>query len=122
MKKITYIITFLLATLISYQCSESNFLDIQPQNQLSDADFWKTEDDFLSAINGVYNSYAQYGTASFSMNTVANTPSGDLHWNVLGDLNKLETLDLVASNGETGNAYSSINYSITQANTLLARI
>lgn len=52
MKKIKNIILILSSVILS---SCGNYLDLNPNDQLSDAKFWKSEEDVKFALTGVYN-------------------------------------------------------------------
>lgn len=51
MKKVILFTLFLLAVL----CSCEDYLDIYPDDQITDGTFWQTKEDAVLALNGVYN-------------------------------------------------------------------
>jgi starch-binding outer membrane protein, SusD/RagB family len=58
MKKILYILPF-LSIGIFFSCGD-DFLDVTPRNELTDASFWKTEEDATLALNGCYRLWEAY--------------------------------------------------------------
>lgn len=58
MKNIKYSLLVIFAGIL-YSCGNA-FLDVEPQNELSDPTFWKTEDDAKLALNGCYNNWETY--------------------------------------------------------------
>jgi len=82
-KKIVLKTTFVLSALfiISTSGCKKDLLDKQPLSSISDATFWKTENDATLALNGVYDTGSGFTNYNF--------------WSGLGMIN----LDLAAGNG-----------------------
>ncbi|MFP4288236.1 MAG: RagB/SusD family nutrient uptake outer membrane protein [Bacteroidota bacterium] len=62
MKKIIVYIAFSLFLILPFSCSE-DFLEVENKNQLTDGNFYQTQDDFLLALNSLYGPLM--GTGAF---------------------------------------------------------
>ena len=59
MKKILLLTILALNIVVIYSCGDK-FLDVKPRNELTDASFWKTEQDATLALNGCYRLWENY--------------------------------------------------------------
>ncbi|MFN7280386.1 MAG: RagB/SusD family nutrient uptake outer membrane protein, partial [bacterium] len=55
MKKIFIIIVIFLGTGLSFSSCNKDFLDLTPLDQISDPEFWKTDQDLELYMNGLYS-------------------------------------------------------------------
>ncbi len=123
MKNLFYICAILLLT----SCS-GNFLDLSPEHFENEGNFFKTEDDFTQAINGVYPTLrAVSGRHAFLMGEMRSdnthytrNPSDRGFSAVRGE----EIADFIidSQNGYVNDMYNSCFYGISRANIVLTRI
>lgn len=123
MKKIFYICTILILS----SCS-GNFLDLSPEHFENEGNFFRTEDDFEQAINGVYPTLrAVSGRHAFLMGEMRSdnthytrNPSDRGFAAVRGE----EIADFIidSQNGYANDMYNSCFYGISRANIVLTRI
>src|SRR5690349_8316986 len=73
MKQLKYI-TIVLLLLVSQLGCKKGFLDSYPKNSLSAGTFYKTEDDFINATNGIYDALQSDRELSFFPMTDIATP------------------------------------------------
>lgn len=73
MKQLKYI-TIVLLMLVSQLGCKKGFLDSYPKNSLSAGTFYKTEDDFINATNGIYDALQSDRELSFFPMTDIATP------------------------------------------------
>ena len=106
--------------MVVYGCKEK-FLNTAPQNAITDASFWRSDQDFESGVNAAYFAL-QFNGASFPWFVLANIPAGDLKPNDNSDYFALEALNFQATNGEFRNSWSSLYEIITRSNTVLSRM
>lgn len=59
MKK--YSVLIIAASLLVFAGCKKNILDLSPQDNISDADYWKSASDLQLYCNGFYNSFPSYG-------------------------------------------------------------
>lgn len=125
MKKI---ILICLSALFLISC-ESNFLDTAPENQLTDGTFYKTEDHFTKAVNGVYNilSNHEYQRSSWLMGEMR---SDNTHYNHYANdrgrhlIHREDIANFMVEeqNEHTAHFWRLSYVGISRANTLLDRI
>jgi tetratricopeptide (TPR) repeat protein len=119
-KNISAIAAFMLSLFAYHGCSEK-FLDVKPQNDITDVSFWKTAQDFEAGVNAAYFAL-QWDGASFPWYALANMPTGDLKPNENDNHFNLESLNFLAVNGEFTSAWRACYTVINRANLVLKQI
>lgn len=71
--KIPKLIVVLMFMTLANGCGE-DFLTQYPKDQITEATFFKTEADYVAAVNGVYDAYTQLHTAEFQVYMDMATP------------------------------------------------
>lgn len=126
------IIKFLLlpitAALLLSGCSK-NFLDKNPPDQLSSANFWKTRSDADQALTSIYSYLIQGYNYTSSTNTGQGWGSGTPYWETLTDnaysgaFGTVATGDIEATTGTIqSDAYNTPYKAIQDCNVFLANI
>lgn len=75
MKNIKYILLIFATGLILNSCDDS-FLDKTPEDEISDADFWQTENDLQLYLNDLYSNFTGWGSSG-------SAPSPDLGTDII---------------------------------------
>ncbi|MDA3890552.1 MAG: RagB/SusD family nutrient uptake outer membrane protein [Salinivirgaceae bacterium] len=105
--------TIVLAIILIFQTSCNKWIDIEPENDLIQQEFWKTQDDVLAVLAATYNATRSNSFIAFSHGEIRadfiTIPSGDLGWPAIAG-NKV-----TATSGETGwgGYYKAINLANT---------
>lgn len=97
-----------------YSCNK--MLDLKPINEISDADYWKTADQFKLAANEFYNYMITFGTVLYD------APHADMRGDLVAARNTFSngTNTLSATDGNWNNAFSrlrAINYLLDKSKT-----
>lgn len=123
MKKLKNILSVVACTvmLFAYHGCSEKFLDVKPQNDITDVSFWKTEQDFEAGVNAAYFAL-QWDGASFPWYALANMPTGDLKPNENDNHFNLEKLNFLATNDEFRNAWRACYTVITRTNLVLKQL
>lgn len=113
MKVRKYVILLLLPF---FACSES-FLDKDPMSTLTDATFYKTEDDALASLSGVYDAFARNNTMDFLYLIHGYLPSGDILAGSQGIANSTYMFNVDTNTGS--GIWSATYLAVTRANTTI---
>nr|WKN39015.1 RagB/SusD family nutrient uptake outer membrane protein [Tunicatimonas sp. TK19036] len=108
-----YIIILLLPL---FACSES-FLDKDPMSTLTDATFYKTEDDALASLSGVYDAFAKNNTMDFLYLIHGYMPCGDVLAGSQGLANSTYLYNIDINTG--GGIWNGTYLVVTRANTTI---
>lgn len=101
MKTVKYTYALLLAgALCLSQTGCKDALDLQPLDQLSDASYWKTPNDFMLASNQFYTFLRNYGDVAY------NTPGGAAATGPSQNFHSDFKSDLIVFNSDASNVYS----------------
>ena len=102
----------------------SDFLEQNPQTDLSENDFYKTADDILSAVNGVYSSL-QEGDIYGNWYVFGEIPSDNTRNQLSGSVttqNKFDQFYIDTQNSMIANFWKAAYKVINRTNTVLGRI
>ena len=102
----------------------SDFLEQNPQTDLSENDFYKTADDILSAVNGVYSSL-QEGDIYGNWYVFGEIPSDNTHNQLSGSVttqNEFDQFYIDTQNSMIANFWKAAYKVINRTNTVLGRI
>lgn len=102
----------------------SDFLEQNPQTDLSENDFYKTADDILSAVNGVYSSL-QEGDIYGNWYVFGEIPSDNTRNQLSGSVttqNEFDQFYIDTQNSMIANFWKAANKVINRTNTVLGRI
>lgn len=102
----------------------SNFLEQNPQTDLSENDFYKTADDILSAVNGVYSSL-QEGDIYGNWYVFGEIPSDNTRNQLSGSVttqNEFDQFYIDTQNSMIANFWKAAYKVINRTNTVLGRI
>ncbi|HLZ87250.1 MAG TPA: RagB/SusD family nutrient uptake outer membrane protein, partial [Puia sp.] len=118
----------LTAALMLCACSK-NFLDKNPTDQLSTANFWKTQSDADQALTSIYSYLIQGYNYTSSTNTGQGWGSGTPYWETLTDnaysgaFGTVATGDIESTTGTIqSDAYNTPYKAIQDCNVFLANI
>ncbi|MCU7549663.1 RagB/SusD family nutrient uptake outer membrane protein [Chitinophagaceae bacterium LB-8] len=123
MKKITFkYISFIAGILVWFQFSCNKNVDLKPINEISDADYWKTAEQYKLAANEFYTyliSFAQVLYDPFAANTNAGSPHSDIRSDLVAQRNVFSngTNPSVTTDGNWNSAYTrlrAINYLLSK--------
>ncbi|GAA4457238.1 RagB/SusD family nutrient uptake outer membrane protein [Nibrella saemangeumensis] len=120
MKKLKIAILSMVGLLTIYGCTKT-FLDLTPQNAITDVAYWKSDKDFEAGVNAAYFAL-QWNGASFPWYALAGMPTGDLKPNENANHFNLEALNFQAVNSELVSSWSAGYEIITRANLVLSRM
>jgi starch-binding outer membrane protein, SusD/RagB family len=116
--------TLIFAVMVFAACGKK-YLDLQPTDVLTNANFFKTESDAQSALIGVY---AQLQPEATFGNLI---DAANMDWTMSGDLYEqdqntprvqLEMLSLPADNTYTTQMYAGLYQGVSRANTVIDRV
>ena len=102
----------------------SDFLEQNPQTDLSENDFYKTADDILSAVNGVYSSL-QEGDIYGNLYVFGEIPSDNTRNQLSGSVttqNEFDQFYIDTQNSMIANFWKAAYKVINRTNTVLGRI
>ena len=102
----------------------SDFLEQNPQTDLSENDFYKTADDILSAVNGVYSSL-QEGDIYGNWYVFGEIPSDNTRNQLSGSVttqNEFDQFYIDTQNSMIANFWKTAYKAINRTNTVLGRI
>lgn len=102
----------------------SDFLEQNPQTDLSENDFYKTADDILSAVNGAYSSL-QEGDIYGNWYVFGEIPSDNTRNQLSGSVttqNEFDQFYIDTQNSMTANFWKAAYKVINRTNTILGRI
>lgn len=120
MKKTIYLM--LLVVMTSVSCSD---LDMKPLSKLTDQNAYKTKNDLLGGLSGVYSTVGCYMDGLFKVNEActdeAVVPARGSDWKS-NDLQSLHKHTWTTENGEINNAYNNLSSGIAQANLFINAI
>ena len=120
----TVYLTLLLCTgLLISSCSE-DFLDLKPKTQLSVDDYFKTPEQFESAVNGAYSSL-QEGNLYGNWYVLSEIPSDNTSNQLSGSVTDQDEFDkyyIRSTNPYIANFWNSSYMTINRINTVLNRI
>lgn len=120
----TVYLTLLLCTgLLISSCSE-DFLDLKPKTQLSVDDYFKTPEQFESAVNGAYSSL-QEGNLYGNWYVLSEIPSDNTSNQLSGSVTDQDEFDkyyIRSTNPYIANFWNSSYMAINRINTVLNRI
>lgn len=119
MKRILLVMAFTLTILAS--CS--NFLNLQPENQISDQTFYKSVNDFEAAVVGPYANLQDVYNSSYLYLTELTTDNTNVTLQSPG-ISELECdeMRLTATNGYVSGIWSSSYNSISRCNNIITRL
>jgi len=120
MKSKILILTAILTTLVFHGCNES-FLEKSPPSSLSEANFFQTEEDAISAINAAYGSLQMRGLYSEDYPKVAEVPADDITIDNTSGLS-FDDFGFSPAESQIDNVYSLSNEGVFRANQVLARV
>src|SRR5437867_10702299 len=87
MKQIRFqYISLLASLLVLFQYSCNKLVDLKPINEISDADFWKTADQFKLAANEFYTYEISFGNVLYDPPPGGSLSSNSAHSDLRGDL------------------------------------
>lgn len=124
MKAMKYKYLSILIFSLLLGCSES-FLDLSPHSQLSETNYFKTSEDFKSALNGVYGILKEgplYGTQWY---VISEIPSDNTREQLSGSVTDQDEFDefyLRSTNPYLANFWNSSYKGIMAANTVINKI
>jgi tetratricopeptide (TPR) repeat protein len=119
-KRLLALPAFMLLMLAYHSCTDK-FLEVNPQNDITDANFWKNEKDFEAGVNAAYFAL-QWDGASFPWYALANMPTGDLKPNENDEHFNLEKLNFQAINGQFASAWRACYTIISRTNLVLKQL
>ena len=120
----TVYLTLLLSTGIFLSSCSEDFLDLKPKTQLSVDDYYKTAEQFESAVNGAYSSLQEtnlYGNWYVLSEIPSDNTSNQLSGSVT-DQDEFDKYYIRSTNPFTANFWNSSYMAINRINTVLDRI
>lgn len=124
MKRLNYISLLLGVVLIASSCKKS-FLDLSPEGQLNENNFFLTTKDFQTAVVGAYVPLRDIASVEFYMDEMR---SDNTHYDInptdrgsVTTENLADFLD-ISSNGQTGARYQAAYRGIGRTNVILDRL
>jgi len=120
----TVYLTLLLSTGIFLSSCSEDFLDLKPKTQLSVDDYYKTAEQFESAVNGAYSSLQKtnlYGNWYVLSEIPSDNTSNQLSGSVT-DQDEFDKYYIRSTNPFTANFWNSSYMAINRINTVLDRI
>ncbi|QDK78293.1 RagB/SusD family nutrient uptake outer membrane protein [Spirosoma sp. KCTC 42546] len=120
MKKKLLAILFLTATLTSCQ----DFLNLKPAYQISDQSFYQNQNDFETALVGVYSTFrGLYSGSVVHYIGELTTDNTEIQWSSpSADEMQLDQNAVTATNAFTRSAWNTCLYTISQSSNILNRI
>ncbi|MVM32012.1 RagB/SusD family nutrient uptake outer membrane protein [Spirosoma sp. HMF4905] len=120
MKKKLLAILFLTATLTSCQ----DFLNLKPAYQISDQSFYQNQNDFETALVGVYSTFrGLYSSSNLIYLAELTTDNTEIQWSSpSADEMQLDQNGVTATNAFTRAVWSTCLYTISQSSNILNRI
>ena len=120
MKNRLLALLFLTATLAS--CSD--FLNLKPEYQISEQSFYQNQNDFETALLGVYSTTrGLYNTSNLLYMTELTTDNAEIQWSSpSADEMQLDQNGVTATNAFVRAVWSTCLYTIAQSSNILSRI
>ncbi|GAB4051465.1 RagB/SusD family nutrient uptake outer membrane protein [Spirosoma litoris] len=120
MKKKLLALLFLTATLTSCQ----DFLNLKPAYQISDQSFYQNQNDFETALVGVYSTFrGLYSSSNIIYLAELTTDNTEIQWSSpSADEMQLDQNGVTATNAFTRAVWSTCLYTISQSSNILNRI
>ncbi len=100
-----------------YACT-SKFMDLQPLDKLTEASFWKTEDDLTAATNNIYTA-SQWGSSGGSWYALAGMPTGDMVPTENPSRIALNELNFLPGNAELNDHWGNCFKGVAKANLVI---
>ncbi|SFD30590.1 RagB/SusD family nutrient uptake outer membrane protein [Spirosoma endophyticum] len=120
MKKRILAILFLTATL--YSCKD--FLNLKPEYQISDQGFYQNQNDFETALVGVYSTFrGLYSSSNILYMSELTTDNTEIQWSSpSADEMQMDQNGVTATNAFARAVWNSCLYTISQSTNILNRI
>ncbi|GAB3943035.1 RagB/SusD family nutrient uptake outer membrane protein [Spirosoma harenae] len=120
MKKRILSILFLAVTFTS--CSD--FLNLKPEYQISDQSFYQNQNDFETALVGVYSTFrGLYSTSNVLYMSELNTDNAEIQWSSpSADEMQMDQNAVTPTNAFVRGVWSTCLYTISQSTNILNRI
>lgn len=119
MKKLYTLYSGLLLVFITSSCS--NFLDVEPQNDVSDENTIYDESSASTALRGTYRQLASSGYYGENFVTLAYFPSGDIKCLTTGVILNLVNWDFRADNANLNSFWNAAYNTINRANHVIQK-
>lgn len=124
MKKLTYILTVLISVLSVSSCQE-DLLQQENPNNLTEEQFWETEDDARKAVNSIYNMFYKTGLWArwiyFRLDLTSDEGFSNSPWIELGDWTRFQYINYNFWEGNV-NTWSDTYKAIYRCNQVLANV
>lgn len=113
----------IIACLLSVSLlSCDDFLTLEPENQMNELGFYKTQSDFETALVGLYSGLQNYGKNLIWINELGTDNAVFQLSNAENTVTAFEYMDLTPTNGYVGSYWSNAYGMISRANSILNKI
>lgn len=109
--------TIVLAMVFSVSCSE-DFLEVDNRNQLTDENFYQTQEDFWMALNSLYTPLAHGGMYGLEMQFIF----GSFEDRILFETPGMDMLAINASTGKVRDMYRELYMGVYRTNTFIQKL
>jgi starch-binding outer membrane protein, SusD/RagB family len=110
-------ITLLLALMFTVSCSE-DFLEVENKNQLTDENFYQTQEDFWMALNSLYTPLAHGGMYGLNWQFVF----GSFEDRILFETTGMDMLTVNSSTGQIQSVYGDLYKGIYRVNIFIQKL
>ncbi|MFD1143740.1 RagB/SusD family nutrient uptake outer membrane protein [Larkinella insperata] len=120
MKKKVFLLLFLAATVSS--CKD--FLALTPEHQISDQTFYKSQNDFETALLGVYSTFrGLFSSSTVLYLTELSTDNAEIQWSSpSANEMQMDQNAVVSTNGFIQGVWNTCLYTISRSNAIINRI
>lgn len=120
MKKTAFF--FLIIAALASSCK--SFLDLTPEAQISEQTFYKSQNDFETALTGIYGTFrGLFSTSSVIYLTELSTDNAEIQWSSPStDEMQLDQNAVTSTNGFVQSVWNTCLFTISRSNAILNRI
>lgn len=116
------LLLFLILAATTFSCKD--FLALTPEYQISDQTFYKSQNDFETALTGVYSTFrGLFSTSTLLYMTELTTDNTEIQWSSPStDEMQMDQNAVTSTNGFVQAAWNACLYTISRSNAILNRI
>ncbi|GAB3994000.1 RagB/SusD family nutrient uptake outer membrane protein [Spirosoma daeguense] len=112
---------FLILAITSFSCKD--FLSLTPEYQISEQNFYRTQNDFATALTGVYGTFRGMFSSSVLYMTELTTDNTEIQWSSPStDEMQMDQNAVTSTNAFVQGVWNTCLYTISRSNAILNRI